>query len=217
MKIQGLYSGKSQQLRPSGEYTGIYKASRNHVSVDELGIQGDVQVDKRYHGGPDKALHQYSLPSYRRIVEVYSKLKHVAVPGAIGENITIAEMAEASVCIGDIYRFGSVVAQVSEPRRPCWKINAKFKQTDLTEFIEKEGITGWYYRVLEAGEISLGDKATLLERPNPEVNISYFNQVLNRPQPRRDALNFLIESVGLATSLRAYLEKKSAGLDSKNG
>ena len=213
MKIQGLYSGKSQQLQSSGEYTGIYKAPLSCVSVDELGIRGDVQVDKRYHGGPDKALHQYSLPSYRRIAETYTKLKNVAVPGSIGENITIAEMAEENVCIGDIYRFGSVVAQVSEPRRPCWKINAKFKQTDLTQFIEKKGITGWYYRVLEAGEIRLGDKAALLERLNPQVNIAYFNQVLNMPQPRRGTWTPLIESVGLADYLRAHLEKKNAELD----
>ena len=213
MQIQGLYCGKSQLLQPSGEYTGIYKAPVNHVAVDELGIKGDVQVDKRYHGGPDKALHQYSLSGYQRIVEAYAELADIAVQGSIGENISIAEMSEANVCIGDIYRFGSVLVQVSEPRRPCWKINAKFKQSDLTEFIEKEGITGWYYRVLEAGEINLSDNAELLERPNPQVTIAYFNSVLNMSQPSRDALASLIECTGLAAYLRARLELQSSELD----
>jgi len=212
MKIQGLYRGKAQILKPSSEYTGIYKQAVSRVEVDELGIKGDVQVDKRYHGGPDKALHQYSLPSYQRIIEAYAELENVAVPGSIGENITIAEMAEATVCIGDKYRFGTVLVQVSEPRRPCWKINAIFKQSDLTAFIEREGITGWYYRVLEAGEISVGDTAELVERLNPLVSIAYFNGIFNHAQSSRSELATLIECVGLATYLRERLVKRSEGL-----
>ncbi len=212
MEVQGLYRGKAKILKPSSEYTGIYKQPVSHVEVGDLGIKGDVQVDKRYHGGHDKALHQYSLPSYRRIIEAYPELDGVAVPGSIGENITIAEMSEATVCIGDKYRFGTVLVQVSEPRRPCWKINAIFKQNDLTEFIEKEGITGWYYRVLEPGEISLGDKAELLDRSNPQVTIDYFNTILKRVQPSRAELASLTECTGLANYLRERLEKQSKEL-----
>ena len=212
MDIQGLYRGKAQILKPSSEYTGIYKQPVSFVAVDELGIQGDVQVDKRYHGGPDKALHQYSLPSYRRIIEAYAELDGVAVPGSIGENITIAEMSEATVCIGDKYHFGTVLVQVSEPRRPCWKINAIFKQSDLTAFIEREGITGWYYRVLEAGEISLGDTAELVARANPKISIEYFNAILNCAQSSRAELATLIECTGLANYLRERLEKRSEEL-----
>lgn len=208
MEIQGLYRGKAQILQPSGEYTGIYKQPVSCVEVGELGIKGDVQVDKRYHGGSDKALHQYSLLSYRRIIAAYAELEGVAVPGSIGENVTIAEMAELTVCIGDQYRFGNVLLQVSEPRRPCWKINAIFKQSDLTEFIAREGITGWYYRVLEAGEVSLGDTAELVERPNPNVSIEHFNSVFNRAESSRSDLAALIECVGLAAYLRERLEKR---------
>ena len=212
MDIQGLYRGKAQILKPSSEYTGIYKQPVSFVEVDELGIQGDVQVDKRYHGGPDKALHQYSLSSYRRIIEAYAELDGVAVPGSIGENITIAEMSEATVCIGDKYRFGTVLVQVSEPRRPCWKINAIFEKSDLTAFIEREGITGWYYRVLEAGGISLGDTAELVERLNPKISIDHFNAILNCAQSSRAELVTLIECTGLATYLRERLEKRSEEL-----
>ncbi|MBQ0720741.1 MAG: MOSC domain-containing protein [Gammaproteobacteria bacterium] len=212
MHIQGLYCGQSQILQPGNEATGIFKKPVSQVAVDELGIKGDVQVDKRYHGGPDKALHQYSLASYRRIVAAYPDLDGVAVPGSMGENISIGEMAEATVCIGDIYRFGAVLVQVSEPRRPCWKINTKFEHNDLSEFIEHERITGWYYRVLEAGDISVGDGAALLERPNPRVNIDYFNTVLNMAQPSRSKLVTLIDCAGLANYLRVRLEEKSAQL-----
>ena len=208
MEIQGLYRGQARILQPANEYTGIYKQSVSHVAVDELGIKGDVQVDKRYHGGPDKALHQYALTSYRRIIEVYTELNGVALPGSMGENITIDAMAEASVCIGDIYRFGAVLVQVSEPRRPCWKINAKFKQSNLSEFVEGERITGWYYRVLEAGDIILGDAVQLIDRPNPLVNIDDFNRVFNMASPSVAELTTLIDSVGLASYLKTRLEVK---------
>jgi len=212
MEIHGLYRGTAQVLKPSSEHTGIYKQAISRVDVDQLGITGDVQVDKRYHGGPDKALHQYSLPSYRRIIEAYGELAGVALPGSIGENITIAEMAEATVCIGDIYRFGNVLVQVSEPRRPCWKINVIFKQSDLTEFITREGITGWYYRVLEPGEICLGDAAELVERPSPQVSIDDFNRIFNGAHSSRSELAMLIECAGLATYLRERLVKRSDAL-----
>jgi len=212
MEIQGLYRGQARILQPANEYTGIYKQSVSHVAVDELGIKGDVQVDKRYHGGPDKALHQYALTSYRRIIEVYTELNGVALPGSMGENITIDAMAEASVCIGDIYRFGAVLVQVSEPRRPCWKINAKFKQSNLSEFVERERITGWYYRVLEAGDIILGDAVQLIDRPNPRLSIDYFNTVFNRASPSGAELATLIDSVGLASYLKSRLEEKRVQL-----
>lgn len=213
MEVKGLYRGKSKILQPSGEASGIFKEPVSYVEVDKLGIKGDVQVDRRYHGGPDKALHQYALSSYQRIVAAYAELDGIAVPGSIGENITIGEMTETAVCIGDIYRFGTVLVQVSEPRRPCWKINTKFKQHDLSEFIERERITGWYYRVLEAGEIKLEDTVLLKDRLNPQVNIDHFNAVLNQAKPKRSELLQLLESEGLATYLKIRLEQKSRKLN----
>jgi len=120
MKIIGLYTGKLTQIGKKRSPTGIYKQSVDNVSVDELGILGDIQADKRFHGGPEKALHQYALSSYEKIIKRYPLLHKQAKPGAIGENLSATKMNEHNVCIGDIYHLGSAILQVSSPRIPFW-------------------------------------------------------------------------------------------------
>lgn len=207
-QVKGLYAGQVRILEPSGDRTGIYKEPVTRVAVGKLGIDCDVQVDKRYHGGHDKALHQFAINSYARIIEQFPELADTAVPGSIGENLTIPEMDEYSVCIGDIYRLGGVTVQVSEPRQPCWKINAKYGVEQLSEFIDLQGMAGWYYRVLEEGIINVGDEAALLEQPNKNITIDYFNKVKRQGRPAVEELNILINATGLADGLKNRLQER---------
>ncbi len=208
MEVQALYAGKAQRLDPSGEQTGIFKTLITRAKIGKLGIEGDVQVDKRYHGGPDKALHQFAIASYGQIIEQFPALADKAIPGSIGENLSVADMDEYSVCIGDIYRLGKTLVQVSEPRQPCWKINAKYDVEQLTEYIDQQGMAGWYYRVFEAGEVCIGDQMTLLERPNETITIDYFNQIKGQQRPEQEALTSLINAEGLAVSLKKRLQAR---------
>ncbi|MDU0353845.1 hypothetical protein RS130_07815 [Paraglaciecola aquimarina] len=84
MKIIGLYQAKVQRIGPKYERTGIYKHSVEHATINELGILGDVQVDKRYHGGLERALHQYAHKSYEQIIKAYPLLHQTARPGFYG-------------------------------------------------------------------------------------------------------------------------------------
>ncbi|MFT6992345.1 MAG: MOSC domain-containing protein YiiM [Paraglaciecola sp.] len=179
MKIIGLYTGKLTKIGEKRSATGIYKQSVDHVSVNELGIIGDIQADKRFHGGPEKALHQYALSSYEKISKRYPLLHKKAKPGMIGENLSATDMNEHNVCIGDIYKLGSCMLQVSSPRIPCWKIDAKFKQPDLKQFISLHRLNGWYYRVLQAGDISLNDTFLLQQRPNTDITVDTMLKVIN--------------------------------------
>ncbi|MBV1931655.1 MAG: MOSC domain-containing protein [Porticoccaceae bacterium] len=208
MEVQALYAGKAQILEPSGDQTGIFKTLITRAHVGRLGIDGDVQVDKRYHGGSDKALHQFAIGSYGRIIEQFPDLADKAIPGSIGENLSVAGMDEYSVCIGDIYCLGKVLVQVSEPRQPCWKINAKYGVEQLTEYIDQQGMAGWYYRVLEVGGVRIGDEVTLLERPNETITINYFNQIKGQQRPEPEALARLINAEGLAVSLKESLQAR---------
>ena len=179
MKIIGLYSGSLSNIGEKRSPTGIYKQSVEQVSVNELGIVGDIQADKRFHGGPEKALHQYALYSYEKIIKRYPLLYKKATPGMIGENLSAADMNEHNVCIGDIYKLGSAIVQVSSPRIPCWKIDAKFKQPDLHQFISQHRLNGWYYRVLEAGHTKLNDEFLLQQRPNTNISIDTMLKVIH--------------------------------------
>lgn len=210
MEISGIYAGQAQILKPSGQRTGIYKKPLSQATIGALGISVDTQVDKRYHGGPSKALHQFAVASYAKIVGQYPGLQGEAVPGSIGENLTIPEMTERSVCIGDIYRLGQVVVQVSEPRQPCWKINARYRVDKLSEFIEAQGITGWYYRVLEGGQVALGDAVVLADRFNAQITIDYFNRVTNQHRPSIPDIDRIIAAQGLADGMKKRLQDRRA-------
>ena len=69
MKIMGLYQAKVKRIGAKNELTGIYKYPIDSAVIDDLGIQGDVQIDKRYHGGPERALHQYAFSAYEKIIK----------------------------------------------------------------------------------------------------------------------------------------------------
>ncbi|MFT6343425.1 MAG: MOSC domain-containing protein YiiM [Paraglaciecola sp.] len=205
MKVIGLYSGKLTNIGEKRSPTGIFKQSVSLVSVNELGIIGDIQADKRFHGGPEKALHQYALCSYEKIIKRYPLLHKQARSGMIGENLSVIDMNERNVCIGDIYKVGSAVLQVSSPRIPCWKINAKFKQPNLHQFIGLHRLNGWYYRVLQAGDIALDDVFILQQRPNANVSVDIMLKVINS---EAQLVEVVTNAVGLDPEWRRRLQKK---------
>ena len=207
-KITGLYSSSIKFLKPDGEKTGIYKDPVEFVEMDSNGIVGDIQADRRFHGGSEKALHQYSIYSHEKIIVTFPNLKHVAVPGSIGENISCADLDDSNVNIGDTYQIGTVLVQVSQPRSPCWKINSRFECYKLAKFITQNQITGWYYRVLERGTAAIGDEIQIVERYKNSVSISEFTQVTSQHRPEPKMLEKLINTPGLNLQWRHRLQKR---------
>ncbi|MFT5837738.1 MAG: MOSC domain-containing protein YiiM [Flavobacteriales bacterium] len=207
MKIIGLYTGKLTQIGDKRSPTGIYKQSVQQVSVHELGIIGDIQADKRFHGGPEKALHQYALSSYEKIIKRYPLLHKKTKSGMIGENLSATHMNEHSVCIGDIYKVGDTILQISSPRIPCWKIDAKFNQPDLHQFISQHRLNGWYYRVLQAGSITLHDEFLLQQRPNTHVTVDTMLKVIYGKAEAAIA-ELAIQAIGLDPEWQKRLQNK---------
>ncbi len=205
MKVIGLYSGKLTNIGEKRSPTGIFKQLMPLVTVDELGIIGDIQIDKRFHGGPEKALHQYALSSYEKIIKRYPLLHKQAKSGMIGENLSATDMNEQNVCIGDVYKVGSALLQVSSPRIPCWKIDAKFRQPDLHQFIGLHRLNGWYYRVLQAGDITLDDVFILQQRPNADVTVDIMLKVINYESQHAEVV---INAIGLDPEWQKRLQKK---------
>jgi MOSC domain-containing protein YiiM len=207
MRIIGLYTGKLTKIGEKRSPTGMYKKLVDKVSVHELGIIGDIQADKRFHGGPEKALHQYALSSYEKIIKRYPLLHKQAKPGMIGENLCAADMNEHNVCIGDIYKLGSAILQVSSPRIPCWKIDAKFKQPDLNQFISQHRLNGWYYRVLQAGDITLNDEFLLKQRPNTKVTVDTMLKVIHG-KAEEQLIRLATNAIGLDPEWQSRLQNK---------
>lgn len=158
-----LFIGGIRPLPESGRPTGIYKAPVTaSIMLGDEGFIGDQQADRRVHGGPDKAVHLYPATHYRRLAERFPEASGQLVPGSMGENLSTADLDEGDVRLGDVWRLGSARLQVCQPRNPCWKIDERFASEGMAAFIAEQRLTGWYWRVLTAGQVSPGD-ALLIE------------------------------------------------------
>ena len=208
MKIIGLYSGSQCTIGPKNSPTGIFKQPQSQVVINRLGIEGDIQADKRFHGGPQRALHQYALSGYEKIIKRFPLMHNKALPGSLGENISASKMHDHTVCIGDIFRIGSTVVQVSSPRIPCWKIDEKLKQPELHHFIAAQCITGWYYRVLESGGIKSHDPVVALERFNPFLSIQTFMKIVQGVIIDKSTIEQTANARGLDPQWQSRLKQK---------
>jgi len=139
------------------------------VPVGPEGFAGDEQADRENHGGPDKAVLAYGSARYDDWVRLHGL---PAGPGGFGENLTVSGLDEDSVCIGDTFRTGTALLQVTQPRLPCWKLSARWTRPDLIRLVEDTGWSGWYLRVLEPGTVAAGAAMGLLDRPRPGWPVS---------------------------------------------
>jgi MOSC domain-containing protein YiiM len=211
--IDGLYIGGIAPLPPEGQASGIFKRpAAGPVRLTRQGLVGDAQADRRVHGGPDKALHHYAAENYPRLAAAFPAQAAQLVPGSIGENLSTRGWTEASVCIGDLFRVGGARVQVSQPRSPCWKIDHKFAAPGMSRFIAEAGITGWYYRVVEEGELAPGDPFELLERPAPAATLARLWRVGLMHRPDEAELADLAATPGLAAGWVRKLDERAEWL-----
>ena len=211
--IDGVYIGGIVPLPPEGQATGIFKhPAAGPVRLTRQGLVGDAQADRRVHGGPDKALHHYAAENYPRLAAAFPAQAAQLVPGSIGENLSTRGWTEESVCIGDVFRVGGARVQVSQPRSPCWKIDHKFAAAGMSRFIAEAGITGWYYRVVEEGELAPGDPFELLERPAPAATLARLWRTGLMHRPDEAELAALAATPGLAAGWVRKLEERAEWL-----
>ncbi|CAO4135222.1 MOSC domain-containing protein [Methylorubrum extorquens] len=172
--LQTVLTGRVAPLGEKGAASAIAKTPvLEPVAVGPLGLAGDEQADRRVHGGPEKAVHHYALDhaaAWRGDLPGLPDL--LERPGAFGENFSTHGLTEHDVCVGDLWRVGSALLQVSQARQPCFKLNLRFGVPDMARRVQACGRTGWYYRVIETGVIAAGDGLELVERPHPDWPLS---------------------------------------------
>ena len=152
--VDAVLAGRAVAFTRSGSRSAIAKTElRGPQRVTLLGIAGDEQGDPRVHGGPDKAVHHYPADHYARWRADVGAHPLLEAPGAFGENISTHDVTEASVHLGDRFRLGTALVEVSQSRQPCWKLSDRFAIADMARRVQDSGRTGWYYRVLEEGVV----------------------------------------------------------------
>lgn len=192
------------QVRPFGPATSaIDKAPvSGPVMAGPLGLAGDEQADRRHHGGPDKALHAYALSNYPLWAAEMPDRAGRFRPGAFGENLVVEGLDEAGLCLGDRWRLGQALVEVSQGRQPCWKLNLRFGRPDMARRVQETGRCGWYFRVLEPGTIAAGDRAALAARPNPGWTLARTGRLLYHDRLNRADLAEFAALPGLPDSWR---------------
>lgn len=170
--INILLSKTAETIGPNNVATGIYKKSiTKSIDVTKTGLFGDITVDKRVHGGLEKAIYQYPSENYEILKKFFPHLSEKFNTPSVGENFSSIGLTEKEVNIGDIFSIGKATIQVSQPRMPCWKLNHKIGNAHIAKLFITQSITGWYYRVISEGKISVGDKLILKERLDNSVSI----------------------------------------------
>ena len=208
-RVEGVYTGRPAPL-PDGRLSAIVKAPvTTPLKLGELGLEGDQVADTRVHGGPEQALHQYPVERYAEWAKIFPEISAQLVPGSIGENISAPGMTEDNVCIGDVFRWGDAEIQVSQPRMPCWKIDARFGVEGLTEAVMHAGHAGWYYRVLHAGTVAAGLWLELVDRPLSAVSLAEFWATQNAHRPGLDRLERVAAAPGLAPKWREKFRQRA--------
>lgn len=127
------------------------------VQVLEDGLAPDEQADRRVHGGPQMALHLYPLDHHAWWRDQIGEHPALDEPGGFGSNIAVTGLLEDNVHIGDRFRLGTALIEISQPRQPCWKIEHRFGHKGMVAQIIESGRCGWYFRVIETGEVQAGD------------------------------------------------------------
>lgn len=216
--INAVYVGALRPLPPEGQQTGIFKSLViGPVAVTREGLVGDHQGDRRVHGGPEKAVHYYPAEHYTRLAERVPALAPKLVPGVLGENLSGLGLTEAVVCIGDVFAVGSARLQVSQPRQPCWKISHRLAHDPMSRVIADLGCTGWYFRVLQEGEIRAGDALELVERPAPGMSLARLWAIHTAHRPVAAEAAALAESVGLNPDWARRLRERANWLLDSGG
>ncbi|HEY9055845.1 MAG TPA: MOSC domain-containing protein [Aurantimonas sp.] len=208
--VSGVLVGTLAPLGRRQVPSGIVK-QRTGSAVDILraGLVGDEQGNKKNHGGPEKAIHHYPFDHYAAWrADAPALAPRLAAVGAFGENISTSGMTETDVCIGDVYRLGTALVQISQGRQPCWRLNERFGDPEMAKRVQESGRTGWYYRVLEEGRVVVGDTISLLDRPAESWTLARIIRLLYRDTLNAVDLEELAALPQLAEGWRALARRR---------
>jgi MOSC domain-containing protein YiiM len=159
--------------------TGGLKNPVPRATLRFLGFEGDGQGDRVNHGGEDKAVCVYPFDHYPYWERA---LGRGLEPGAFSENLTVSGIAETEVAVGDVFRVGGAIVQVSQPRTPCSKLAGKNGERLLAKWVAQTGYTGFYMRVLAEGVVAAGDAFERIGRCPDPISIADVDDVIfDRP------------------------------------
>jgi MOSC domain-containing protein YiiM len=188
--------------------TGIYKAPvSGPVEVLRLNLAGDRQADLSVHGGPDKAVYAYPSEHYPYWRE---ELPGVPLPwGAFGENLTVEGLMETEIRVGDVLQIGTAEFVVTQPRLPCYKLNARFQRQDMVKRFLRSRRTGFYLRVIKEGSLAAGDTIELVPTDRSAIAVTEVVTLYTTRNGGGELLQRALATPALPASWRDYFRERS--------
>ena len=195
------------------DYDGSRPSAIGKVQVDgelilgDLGLEGDEQAEKKIHGGPDRALCHYPREHYAHWARELPQQADLFCAPAFGENLSTEGLTEKNVYIGDIFRWGEALIQVTQPRSPCFKLNYHFAVSDMAQLMQNSGKTGWLYRVVAGGRVSSDAPLTLVSRLS-DVSVHEAGAIAWQMPFDDDQYHRLLSAAGLSVSWSRTMQKR---------
>lgn len=202
-----VFTGKIQ------DYAGSRPSAIAKVQVDgelmltELGLEGDEQAEKKIHGGPDRALCHYPREHYRYWAQEFPELAERFVAPVFGENLSTDGLTEQNVYIGDIFRWGEALIQVTQPRSPCFKLNYHFAISDMASQMQNVGKTGWLYSVIAPGKVATDAPLALVSRVS-DVSVQEAIAIAWHMPFDDEQYHRLLSAAGLSKSWTRTMQKR---------
>lgn len=184
--------------------TGIYKKPIHEpIYLGKEGVRNDEVSDRTVHGGEFKACYLFSEIHYQYWKYLYPKLDWNW--GMFGENLTISNLDETQIYVGEIYKLGNAIVQITQPREPCFKFAYKFGTTDVLKQFIDHGFSGTYVRVIEPGFVKTGDTFKLIKPAENSLTTAQLFHLLFAKQKDQKLLNLAINNESLPSKKRDKL------------
>lgn len=209
MKVIATNISETKEILYRGKIvkTGIYKYPvQEGIYLEAEDVKGDSVVDRRYHGGVDKACYLYGVQSYPIWKEQYPNLDWSY--GMFGENLTILGLDERILKIGEQYSIGDAIIEISQPRQPCFKLGVRFEsQTIIKKFINST-YSGIYVRVIKNGLVKPNDiMERIVDKPENPTIAEVFNCLYNQ-ELKRSQIEKVLNCEELAESAKKDIERR---------
>jgi len=195
-------------------HTAVWKTRvQGRRMTRRLNIDGDGQGDLAGHGGEHRAVFVYQIESYHYWQNQLRRNEFSY--GQFGENFTVEGLADTEVCIGDHYRIGDALFEVTQPRVTCYRVGIRMNEPQMAALLVSHGRPGFYFRVLEEGEVGAGDEIVKVKEGPERVTVAEVNALLYLPGHPASGLERALRipalSTGWRTSLEALLDRERTG------
>lgn len=211
MTIESLNIGmpKKEIFHGKEVNTGICKNPvPGPLNLKRNGFDGNGVADLKHHGGYDKAVCVYSTDHYSYWEEVLG----IKLPlAAFGENLSVSNLTEDDICIGDIFEAGTAIMQVSQPRQPCRTLAARYGRSDFVKMVVDSGRTGFYFKVLREGKVKKQDRLVFMEKDSNKITVSFANHILHHDKKNHRGIEKVLAVPALSESWQqSFLKLKES-------